>query len=151
MSLLSMSACPQLSQEFLQMAPWEKPAQTHRKKVSKDKKREMPQDDASSPSPWPVPSDLDLDQRTDENTRWSVCVRACARVCVRIERDRRREGEREKSHWRHPGSHTEAHTFFTHTSQCLHEKNVKMWIWALDLQVAWAIERAARCRVMRKI
>lgn len=71
-----------------------------------------------------------------------MCVRAY--VCVRErggerERERRREGEREREKretdtvvneaftvpLEKPGSHTQAHTFFTHISQCLHEKNVK--------------------------
>ena len=40
------------------MASWERPAQARGKKVSKDKKREMPQEPPISPF-QPAPSDLD--------------------------------------------------------------------------------------------
>lgn len=123
---LFMVACPELPQkEFLQMASWEKPTQTSGKKISKDKKREMPQEPPSSPSPWPAPSDLNLDQRTGKGTGWCVYVRTRvhAHVCVCVCCIHQPTGLLQSS-WRNH-THIQAHTFsFTHIPRYSYEQ---MW------------------------
>ena len=133
---LCMLACPELPQRsFFKWLPGRSQHKPVERRFQETRKGECLRSPTIPPH-WPAPSDLELDQRTDDRTGWCVCVCVCERYISKW--DLHSPGG-ETTHT-HTGTHLVIHPY----PPIFIRANVKMWNWALHPQVAWKVEMGVR-------